>query len=427
MLDANEIWTWATDLFPINRSLTGEGNRETLKYISKIVPIQMRSMNSGSICFDWTIPDEWNVKEAYIVTPDGRKICDFRKNNLYLLGYSEPMERILSLKELKEHLYTDKSNPEAIPYRTSYYERNWGFCIEYNNFRLLTEGDYRVKIDSTIKPGKMDYGELYIPGKSKKEIIISTYICHPSMGNNELSGPILTTMLARHLLDLEHDHTLRNYSYRFVYGPETIGAICYIYKNYDHLMRNTIAGYVVTCVGDTRSYSLLKGKMKNLSEIAAKEAFKIKGIAYKEYSFFERGSDERQYCGPGINLPFASIMRTKYGAYKEYHSSLDNLNFISPEGLMGAFEVYIESLRLINLAIYAEPVYKCEPMMSKRGLRSALSGSKEVLFDKDMFNILTFITKDFSSLEVADATGINHEKVLEYIYELKNLGLLKLC
>ena len=337
----------AKKLWPFNRSLTGKGVRQTLNEISKHLPrLSIKSIKSGSKVFDWIIPKEWNVREAYIVTPTGKKICDFSKNNLHLLGYSTSFSGELKLSELKKHLYTLPEQPKAIPYVTSYYEERWGFCLAQDQFNTLKDGIYKVVIDTTLFNGVMNYGELLIKGKSDKEILLSTYICHPSMANNELSGPAVVTFLAKWLLEASK----LEYSYRIIFIPETIGSITYLSRNYKKMKNKIIAGFNISCVGDDRSYSYLPSRDGNtVSDFIAKHVLKWTDKNFIEYSWLDRGSDERQYCAPGIDLPIASIARTLYGKYPEYHTSLDDLdNLVTPRGLNGGYWVIRKAMRLLK-------------------------------------------------------------------------------
>ena len=315
----NEIHQFAKELWSINRSITGEGVRETLKKISNHLPeLDVKSVSSGTKVFDWTVPKEWAVKEAYIITPSGSRICDFSKNNLHLLGYSIPYKGSITLDELKKHLYTIPEQPNAIPYMTSYYEERWGFCMSHEDFKALENGTYQVVIDSDLFNGQLNYGELLIKGKSEKEIFLSTYVCHPSMANNELSGITVLTFLSKWLK--ENDNL--EYSYRIIFIPETIGSITYLSNNYKDMKKKTIAGFNVTCVGDDRAYSYLPSRNgKTLSDLISKHVLKWIDKHFISYSWLDRGSDERQYCAPGIDLPVASILRTIYGGYPEYHTS----------------------------------------------------------------------------------------------------------
>ena len=318
----NEIYKFARELWPINRSITGDGLRDTLQRISKHLPaLKIKSVLSGTKVFDWTVPKEWTIKEAYIITPKGKKICDFSQNNLHLVGYSIPFKGEVSFDELKKHLYTLPDQPNAIPYVTSYYEKRWGFCLSQEQLDSLEIGTYKVVIESALFDGELNYGELLIKGKSDKEILLSTYICHPSMANNELSGPTVVTFLAKWLLKIGGPQ----YSYRIIFIPETIGSITYLSRNYKHMKDKTIAGFNVSCVGDDRAYSYVPSRNgKTISDLVAKHVLKWTDSNFVEYSWLDRGSDERQYCAPGVDLPIASILRTKYGKYPEYHTSLDD-------------------------------------------------------------------------------------------------------
>ena len=301
----NDIHKFASQLWPLNRSLTGEGLRETLKQISKHLPnLSIKSVKSGTKVFDWIVPPEWYVSEAYIIDPNGKKICDFTTNNLHLVGYSMPLNKKISLKELQKHLHSVPENRDAIPYVTSYYEKRWGFCLSQNQRESLKEGEYNVVINSKIFSGKLNYGELILPGKVDKEIFISTYICHPSMANNELSGPTVTTYLAKWLKELPN----RYYTYRIIFIPETIGSITYLSSNLKHLKNKVIAGFNVSCVGDERSYSYLPSRNGNtISDKVAKHVLKWIAPNYKCYSWLERGSDEQNMGNTLNTIPHLMI------------------------------------------------------------------------------------------------------------------------
>ena len=323
----SKMYDWMCDLFPINRSLTGKGVRETLEYLSRLIPdMSICSVKSGTKAFDWHIPDEWRINDAYIEDSKGNKIIDFKDNNLHVVGYSIAINEWLELDELENYLHSLPKQPDAIPYVTSYYSRTWGFCLKHSQREKLKSGRYRVVIKSEIFCGEMNYAEVLIPGRESKEVLLSTYICHPSMANNELSGPIVTTALVQWLTQQKD----LKYSYRILFIPETIGSIYYLSQHYKSLQKKIIAGYVITCVGDERCFSFVPSKNGNtLSDRAAKHVLSHISPDYKRYTFLDRGSDERQYCSPGIDLPIASIMRSKYHEYPEYHTSLDNLDFVT--------------------------------------------------------------------------------------------------
>ncbi len=359
------------ELFGICRSLTGPGTRETLRRIQLLLPgMHLHEVPSGTEVFDWTVPDEWTIRSARLVGPAGETIVDFTNNNLHVLGYSIPVDKEISLEDLQEHLYSLPEQPDAIPYITSYYSPRWGFCLTHRQREALRPGTYRAVIDTDIAPGHLTYGELLIPGANEKEILLSTYVCHPSMANNELSGPAVTTFLGKWLLE---QPKLR-YSYRIVFIPETIGSITYLSKNLDHLKRHVIAGFNISCVGDNRAYSYLPSRRQDtISDTIAKHVLKWIEPNYITYNWGDRGSDERQYCAPGIDLPIASIMRTKYGEYPEYHTSLDDFKVVTLKGLSGGYNVAKNAIKILLDNIYPVSKILCEPQMGKRGLYPTLS------------------------------------------------------
>jgi len=400
----DEIYKFAKELWPINRSITGEGVRETLERIKVHLPkLEIKSVPSGTPVFDWTIPREWSVNEAYIVSPSGVKICDFNVNNLHLLGYSIPFEGEVKLDELKDHLYTLPEQPDAIPYITSYYKERWGFCLSQDQYNELEDGTYYVKIDTKLFDGVLNYAELILDGKSSKEVFISTYVCHPSMANNELSGPTVVTYLAKWLSEIKQ----LDYTYRIVFIPETIGSITYLSLNHDYMKKNVISGFNVSCVGDDRAYSYLPSRNGNtLSDSVAKHVLKYTDPKYKTYSWLDRGSDERQYCAPGIDLPIASIMRTKYGQYPEYHTSLDDLeNVVTPRGLDGGYWALRRALEAIEKNKKYRVTVLCEPQMGKRGLYPTLSTKKSNEQVKLMMNLISLCDGRSSLLDIAEILG----------------------
>ena len=399
MVLGKEIHDFAKNLWGFNRSLTGDGNRKTLNLIkNKLSNLNIVEVPSGTKVFDWTVPLEWKVKNAWIICPDGKKICNFNDNNLHLVGYSYSINKKVSKKQLFKNLHSLKNKPNAIPYVTSYYNKNWGFCISENQRKLLKEGMYEIFIDTEHFHGSLTYGELLIKGRSQKEIFLSTYICHPSMANNELSGPCVTTYLASWLLK---NKKLR-YSYRIIFIPETIGSIVYISKNLKILKDKIIAGYNVTCVGDEKSFSFLPSRLGNtISDKMGIHILKHLDKNYIKYGWAERGSDERQYCAPGVDLPIASIMRSKYGTYDEYHTSLDDLiSVVTPEGLDGGFKAIQLALEGLEQNFYPETQIICEPQLGKRNLYPNLSSRPGI--PSLMLNILSWSDGQNSLLDIAE-------------------------
>ena len=421
--DGKDIYSLCELLWPITRSITGDGVRETLRIIQQeISNLTIHEVPTGTQCFDWKIPKEWNIKDAYIIDPDGKKIIDFQDSNLHVVSYSTPINQTVPLAELQEHLHSLPGQPNAIPYATSYYEERWGFCLTENQRKSLKEGDYQVYIDSELSDGSLTYGELIIHGKSEKEVFLSTYVCHPSMANNELSGPAVTTYLAKWIKSQP-----REYTYRIIFIPETIGSICYLSKNLDVMKKNIIAGYNISCVGDDNAYSYLPSRDEDtISDRIALHILEKSHSDFVKYNYLDRGSDERQYCSPGIDLPIASVMRTKYGEYEEYHTSLDNLDYISSEGLFGAYEVLTKCIDCIESNKIYKATTLCEPQMGRRNLRPTLGASTNMAADvKLMSNILVYADGEYDLLDMANKLNISMHEMLQSIGILVEEGLLK--
>ena len=419
------IYDLCKKLWPITRSITGNGVRETLKIIQQEIPnLTIHEVSTGTQCFDWKIPKEWNIKNAYIIDPSGKIIVDFRDNNLHVVSYSVPINKTVSLSELQRHLYSLPEQPDAIPYVTSYYEERWGFCLTENQRKSLKEGDYQVYIDSELSDGSLTYGELIIHGKSEKEVFLSTYVCHPSMANNELSGPAVTTYLSKWI-----NSQPREYTYRIIFIPETIGSICYLSKNLDVMKKNIIAGYNISCVGDDNAYSYLPSRDEDtISDKIALHVLKHTCPDFIKYTYLDRGSDERQYCSPGVDLPIASVMRTKYGAYKEYHTSLDNLSYISPEGLFGSYKVLISCIECIESNKIYKATVLCEPQMGRRDLRPTLGSSTSIAADvKLMSDILAYADGTHDLLSMANKFEVTIHKVLESVNILLDKKLIEIA
>lgn len=417
----------AKRLFKIPRSLSGNGNRETLRILQEgLKDLKIMEVQSGECAFDWEIPKEWNVKDAYILTPNGEKICDFKENNLHLVGYSIPSECELSFEELRPHLYTLEAQPDAIPYITSYYKERFGFCLSFKQFLKIQEQfkeshqKFKVKIDSTLTEGSLSYGELFIKGKSEKEIVLSTYICHPQMVNNELSGIVLCYALAEILRRRENP-----YSFRILFLPETIGSIYYLSRHLQELKNTCIAGFVLTCIGDDRNYSVLHSRAgNNLADRAARHILTHYYQGFKEYSYLERGSDERQYCAPNVDLPFCTLMRTKFGSYPEYHTSLDNFNLVSQQSFADSLQYVWRILRTLEINGVYQNAILCEPQLGKRGLYPTLSTKDSINQIKDMRNLLMYCDGKKDLLEIAEICGINLLEMQEWIEKFLTHQLL---
>lgn len=417
-----EIHALGRELFPICRSITGQGVRDTLARLREIVPeMEIHAVPSGEQCFDWIVPPEWNIRDAYILGPDGSRIADFSVNNLHVVGYSVPVDCYLELHELQKHLYSLPEQPQAIPYVTSYYEDRWGFCISHQQRESLQPGTYHVRIDSTKAPGVLNYGEIVLPGATSDEVFVSTYVCHPSMANNELSGPIVAIHLAKWLRALSK----RRLSYRFVFIPETIGSIVYLSRNLDHLKAHVVAGFNVTCVGDDRQYSYLSSRRGDtLADRVARHVLSHLAPGFVSYSYLERGSDERQYCSPGVDLPVACIMRSKPGGYPEYHTSLDDFTLVTPSGLEGAFRVLQRCVECIEANITPHTRVLGEPQLGRRGLYPTLSTKDSSDTVKNLMNLLAYADGSRDLLAIAATIGVPMWELRETVSILEKNGLL---
>ncbi len=411
----------ATRLFPICRSLTGNGVRETFTILQEALPgLQVHEVPSGTQVFDWQVPDEWNIRGAYLEGPDGSRVIDFADSNIHVVGYSVPIDTVLPLAELQGHLHSTPELPEAIPYVTSYYNRTWGFCLPHSLRELLPEGAYRAVIDATLEPGSLTYGELVIPGESTEEVFITTYICHPSLANNELSGPMVSTALALWLMSLPR----RRYTYRFVFAPETIGAITYASLHLDALRSSTVAAFNLTCIGDEGDYSYLASRLGNLEiDRIARHVLSTRTPAV-EYSYLDRGSDERQYGMPGIDLPMISLMRTKYGSYPEYHTSFDNLTVVTPAGLQGGLDLVRECIEVLEVNEYFETTVLGEPQLGRRGLYHAIHARTVADIILLRTNVLAYADGHHSVLDMAVKFDLPVGDVFAVVQELAEHDLL---
>ncbi len=417
------MYRFIKKILRINRSLTGKGNRRTLFEIKKILRnLSIKEIRSGTKIFDWKIPLEWNIKNAYILKPDGKKICEFKKNFLHVVGYSTKINKSINLIQLKKHLFSVPKQPKAIPYVTSYYKKFWGFCITHFEKKKLKPGNYKVFIDSSHTKGSMTYGEYIKKGKYKKEILLSTYICHPMMANNEGSGITVLTYLAKYLSNLN-----TKFTYRILFNPETIGSLAYLSKNYQQLKKNVVGGYVLTCIGDEKKFSLLKSKNKNsITDYAAEYTFNSEKVKFNLYDWSKRGSDERQYCSPKIDLPISSIMRSKYLEYKEYHTSLDKLDkVVTYRGLTESLKMLIKIIKLLEKSDYLVSTYPGEPNLGKRNLYPKISNKKNTNLTYDLLNILTWADGKTPIFEIIKRCNFSDKKFNYLLKILINNSLIK--
>ena len=422
------IYKFIESLFKLPRSLTGNGVRETLSKIKNehLSNLSIYEIPTGEEIEDWIIPNEWNVYSAYIKDQAGNIIIDFKENNLHVVGYSHPIDKKVSFKELNDHLYSLPESPNAIPYVTSYYRNTWGFCLTEHVRKNLKDENYYVYIDSSLNKGSLTYADLIIPGKQKEEIFFSTYICHPSIANNELSGPGLATYIAKWLNDRSN-----RFTYRFVFAPETIGAITYISKNLKDL-KKVHAAFNLTCVGDNNSLSFLPSRTGNtIADKVARHVLENQKDKFKEYSFIkDRGSDERQYCSPGVNLPMVSIMRSKYGEYPEYHTSLDNMDFISPDGLDLSYQMHLECIQILESNYFYKSSILGEPFLSKRGKNYTIIGGRESDESKSsqlILDIMICCDGSLDIIDIANLLGIYAFNLIPTFHSLEKDGLIEKC
>lgn len=431
-------------LYPICRSITGDGVRETLKILKHELPLEIKEIPTNTSCFDWKIPKEWNIKDAYILNPQGKKIVDFKNSNLHVVSYSIPVNKKISLNELKQHLHYLPEKPDSIPYRTSYYNEYWGFCITYNQFNELADGEYEVCIDSSLKDGSLTYGEYFKPGKIRDEILFSSYVCHPSLCNDNLSGVCLLTILGKIL-----DAIPTKFSYRFLFIPETIGAIAWLSQNEDKI-KNIKHGLIATCCGDCGNSTYKKTRNGNdLIDHIVERILENSGEPYKILDFWPSGSDERQFSSPGFNLPVGSLMRTVYDTFDEYHTSKDNLDFMDAKALANSLSKYFEviyqlennadlytletSIQIPKISHDNDPVFisqnmKCEPHLGKRDLYhklGALTNQNVLEMKRAIQWVLNFSDGYHSLSDISKKSGLNLTILMDASNLLKNVNLLR--
>jgi aminopeptidase-like protein len=411
-----EIYQLVKELYPICRSITGNGFRETLSIIKEHIPVEVREVPTGTKVFDWTVPKEWNIRDAYLKNSTGEKIIDFKNSNLHVISYSIPISKRVSLKELKEHLFTLPEYPDWVPYRTSFYNETWGFSLSHRQWLELKDEDYEVLIDSTLEDGCLTYGEVLLKGETSDEVLISCHACHPSLCNDNLSGVALVTFLAKYLASL----SLR-YSYRFLFIPVTIGSITWLALN-ESKIKNTKHGLVAACLGDPGKSTYKRSRIGDAEiDKAATHVLTHSGKDYEIMEFHPYGYDERQYCSPGFNLPMGCLMRTPHGRFPEYHTSADNLDFVQPSSLSDSFNKFAEILYVLeNNKKYLNQNPKCEPQLGKRGLYQG---------DKDrglaMLWTLNLSDGDHTLLDIADRSGLPFDYIKTAAHALLEHDLLK--
>ena len=410
------------ELYPICRSITGDGVRETLRIIGQRISLEMREVPSGTKVFDWTVPLEWNVSDAYVMNGAGQRVIDFQSHNLHLMGYSVPVRKKMSLEELRPHLFSLPAYPEWIPYRTSYYKENWGFCIRHADFERLSDGEYDVVIDSTLHSGSLTYGEFYLPGEVSDEILVSCHVCHPSLCNDNLSGIAVAVKLAETLAARS-----RRYSYRFLFIPGTIGSITWLAQN-EQAVSRIRHGLVLTGVGDAGNVTYKKSRQGNTEiDWAMMHVLKHSGETHAIIDFSPYGYDERQYCSPGFNLPVGCFMRTPHGQYPEYHSSADNLDLIRSESLARS---YVSCLKVFELLegnrVYVNQNPRCEPQLGRRGLYRAVAGQQESQSrELALLWVLNMSDGGHTLLDIAERADLSFGQIQSAAEALVEVGLLK--
>jgi aminopeptidase-like protein len=412
----------AADLYPICRSITGNGVRETLRRLQAHIPLTVHEVPSGTRVFDWTVPREWNITDAYIKSSAGERIIDFRRCNLHVLGYSAPVHARMSLAELRPHLLSIPEQPDAIPYRTSYYNETWGFCLAHSQLVTLPEGEYEACIDSSLTDGHLTYGECYLDGESKDEVLISAHVCHPSLGNDNLSGIAVATFLIRHLLT-----TARRYSYRFLFIPGTIGSITWLALNEPRLA-GIRHGLVLANVGDAGSLTYKKSRRGNADvDRAALNVLRHSGRKHDVREFVPYGYDERQFCSPGINLPVGCLSRTPHGEFPEYHTSGDDLTFLKSASLADSLACCLAILRVLEgNRVYVNQNPKCEPQLGRRGLYRGFGGSMDARArEMALLWVLNLADGQHSLLDISDRSAIPYDTVRVAATALLDHGLLK--
>ena len=420
-----EMYHFVSELYPICRSITGDGLRETLRIIAKHIPLTTHEVPTGTAAFDWTVPKEWNIRDAYVKDARGERLIDFRKSNLHVVSYSIPVNRWVSLDELKQHVFTLPEHPNWIPYRTSYYAEDWGFCLTHSQLMTLQDAEYEVRIDATLEDGALTYGELYVEGRSPDEVLISTHACHPSLCNDNLSGLAVTTFLARSLAQRQRPR----YSYRFLFIPGTIGSITWLSRN-THQVARIRHGLVASCLGDPGKFTYKRSRRGNAEiDQAVINVLQHSGHDHEVVEFSPYGYDERQYCSPGFNLPVGCLSRTPHGRYPEYHTSADNLQFVRAECLAEAFSLFATVINVLeNNHTYLTTNPHGEPQLGRRGLYRAIGGAADPgLAQRAMLWVLNLSDGGHSLLDISNRSGFAFDVVQGAAATLVAHGLLKEC
>jgi len=419
---SQEMYQLISELYPICRSITGNGFRETLHWIKKHIELTQHEVPTGTQVFDWTVPKEWNIKDAYVKNSKGERIIDFKKSNLHVVNYSVPVKQKIHLEELKKHLFTLSDRPDWIPYRTSYYKESWGFCLSHKQFLELQDEEYEVCIDSSLEDGHLTYGEYYLKGEKPDEVLISCHACHPSLCNDNLSGIAIATFLAKYLSQIN-----LSYSYRFIFIPGTIGSITWLSLN-ENQVHKIKHGLVLTCLGDPGK-STYKKSRRGDAEIdkAVTHVLKHSGKDSEIIDFFPYGYDERQFCSPGFNLPVGCFMRTPHNCYPEYHTSADNLELVQPQYLADSFSKCFSVLHILeNNKKYLNQNPKCEPQLGKRGLYGAIGGQTDTkMREMAMLWVLNLSDGNHSLLDIADRSGMSFDSINQAADALLKHDLLK--
>ena len=420
-VEGGESYKVIKDLFPICRSITGDGLRKSLSVLQKLVPLELHEVATGTQVFDWTVPKEWNVRDAYIKNEAGERVVDFQRCNLHVLNYSVPVRRKMSLAELKPHLFTLPENPGWIPYRTSYYRETWGFCLSHRQLGQLEEGEYEVCIDSTLEPGSLTYGEYRIQGVSDEEVLISCHSCHPSLCNDNLSGMAIAVRLARLLEGV----SLR-YSYRFLWIPGTIGSITWLARN-EPILPQIKHGLVLSCVGDAGPFTYKRSRRRDAEvDRAVEHVLSHSGHEFQVLDFTPYGYDERQYCSPGINLPVGCFMRTPNGRYPQYHTSADDLTLVTPSSLGESLQHLLRVVQVLEEnARYLNRNPKCEPQLGRRGLYRQMGGVKDAAaMEMAMLWVLNFSDGKHDLLDIAVRSGLPFDQISGAAGALRKADLL---